>query len=71
MTWGDFFNRPKYVFGLIATLVVVWLLFNPAVLNDLLNRVIMPLLMNALVIGIMIWGIKIMVFGTKKSGGKK
>lgn len=69
MTWRDFFNRPKYVLGLIATLVAIWLLFNPHVIADLINRVVMPLLMNLLVIAIMIWGIKIMVFGNKS--GKK
>ena len=70
MTWKCFFNRPKYVFGLIATLVAIWLLFNPAIIADTINRVIMPLLMNLLVIALMIWGIKIMIFGAKK-GGKK
>ena len=70
MTWRDFFNRPKYVFGLVATLVGIWLLFNPAIIADLINRVVMPLLMQGLVIGLMIWGIKIMIFGAKK-GGKK
>lgn len=70
MTWRDFFNRPKYVFGLVATLVAIWLLFNPAIIADTINRVIMPLLMNLLVIALMIWGIKIMIFGAKK-GGKK
>lgn len=69
MTWKDFLNRPKYVFGLIVTLVAVWLLFNPHVIADLINRVIMPLLMHLLVIAIMIWGVKIMIFG-KKSGKK-
>lgn len=71
MTRRDFFNRPKNVFGLIAALVAVWLLFNPAVLNNLLNRVVMPLLMQGLVIGLMIWGIKIMIFGPKKNSGNK
>lgn len=66
MTWGDFFNRPKYVFGLLATLVVVWFLFHPEVLVDLINQVVMPLLMQGLVIAIVIWGIRIMIFGTKK-----
>lgn len=70
MTWRDFFNRPKYVLGLIATLVAIWLLFNPAIIADTINRVIMPLLMNLLVIALMIWGIKIMIFGAKKSGKK-
>lgn len=70
MTWRDFFNRPKYVLGLIATLVAIWLLFNPAIIADTINRVIMPLLMNLLVIALMIWGIKVMIFGVKK-GGKK
>ena len=71
MTWRDFFNRPKYVFGLVATLVGIWLLFNPAIIADIINRVVMPLLMQGLVIGLMIWGIKIMIFGAKKGGGKK
>lgn len=68
MTWKCFFNRPKYVFGLIATLVAIWLLFNPAIIADIINRVVMPLLMNLLVIALMIWGIKIMIFGAKKKG---
>lgn len=71
MTWKDFFNRPKYVLGLVATLVGIWLLFNPTIFDDIINRVVMPLLMQGLVIGLMIWGIKIMIFGTKKGGGKK
>jgi hypothetical protein len=70
MNWRDFFNRPKYVLGLIATIVGIWLLFNPHIIADLINRVVMPLLMNLLVIAIIIWGIKIMIFGGKK-GGKK
>lgn len=68
-TWRAFFGNPKYVFGLIATLVAIWLLFNPQVIADIINRVIMPLLMNLLVVALMIWGIKIMIFG--KRGGKK
>ena len=70
MTWKCFFNRPKYVFGLIATMVAIWLLFNPAIIADLINRVIMPLLMNLLVIGAIVWGIKLMVFGGPKKKGK-
>lgn len=70
MTWSNFFNRPKYVFGLIATLVAIWLLFNPAIIADVINRVIMPLLMNLLVIALMIWGIKIMIWGGPKKGKK-
>lgn len=69
MTWADFFNRPKCVFGLIGVLVGIWLLANPAVIADLINRVVMPLLMQGLVIGLVIWGIKIMIFG--KGGGSK
>lgn len=71
MTWGQFFNRPKYVFGLVAVLVGTWLLFNPQIIADLINRVVMPLLMNLLVVALMIWGIKIMIFGAKGGGGKK
>ena len=63
MAWADFFNRPKCVFGLIATLVAVWLLFHPEVLVGLINQVVMPLLMQGLVIGVMFWLIKSMIFG--------
>ena len=69
MTWKEMMNRPKYVFGIVATLVAIWLLFNPAIIADLLNNVIMPLLMRGLVIALIVWGIKIMIFGSKK--GKK
>lgn len=69
MTWKEMMNRPKYVFGIVATLVAIWLLFNPAIIADLLSNVIMPLLMQGLVIALIIWGIKIMIFGAKK--GKK
>jgi branched-subunit amino acid permease len=69
MTWREFLNRPKYVFGLIATLVAVWLLFNPEVVVHTINNVVMPILFQLLVVGLMIWGIKIMVFGSKS--GKK
>ena len=71
MTWRDFFNRPRNVFGLIITLVTIWLLFHPQVIADTINNVIMPLLMNLLVIALVIWGIKIMIFGAKKGSGKK
>lgn len=70
MTWRDFFNRPKYVFGLVATLVAIWLLFNPEVVVHTINNVVMPILFQILVVGLMIWGFKIMVFGSKKSGKK-
>lgn len=66
MTWGDFFNRPKYVFGLIATLVGIWLLTHPQIIADLINNVIMPLLMQLLAVAVMIWGFKLMVFGGKR-----
>ena len=69
MTWRDFFNRPRNVFALVITLVAVWLLFHPAVIADLINNVIMPLLMQLFVIALIVWGIKIMIFG--KKGGKK
>jgi hypothetical protein len=68
MTWREFFNTPKYVFGLMATMVAIWLLFNPQIITDLINQVVMPLLMKFLVIALMIWGIKIMIFGIKKKG---
>ena len=70
MTWVDFFNRPKYVFGLVATLVGIWLLFNPEVVMHTINNVVMPILFQLLVVGLIIWGFKIMVFGSKKSGKK-
>ena len=69
-SWRNFFNSPKCVFGLIATLVVTWLLFHPQMIADFVNNVVMPLLMQALVIGIMIWGIKIMIFGGPRKKGK-
>ena len=68
-TWRAFFNNPKYVLGLIATVVAVWLLFHPQIIVDTINNVIMPLLMQLLVVALMIWGIKIMIFGKRR--GKK
>ena len=70
MTWRDFFNRPRNVFGLIITLVTIWLLFHPQVIADLVTNVIMPLLIQLLVVALMIYGIKFMIWGPKK-GGKK
>jgi hypothetical protein len=73
MTWGQFFNRPKNVFVLVATLVGIWLLFNPAVLMDFINNTVMPILMNLLVLAIMVYGIRYMFTGGKSgsSGSKK
>ncbi len=71
MTWRDFFNRPRNVFGLIATLVAIWLLFNPEVVVHTINNVVMPILFQLLVIAIMIYGIKFMIFGPRKSSTKK
>lgn len=66
MTWRDFLNRPKYVFGLVVIIVATWLLFHPQTIVDVVNKVVMPLLMNLLVIALMVWGIKIIIFGKKK-----
>ncbi len=66
MTWAQFFNQPKSVFGLIAAFVVIWLLFNPQTIAHLINEVIMPLLMQGLVIGLLIWAIKLMILGPNR-----
>ena len=66
MTWRDFFNRPRNVFGLVITIVSVWLLFHPEIIVNLINNVVMPLLVQLLVIALIVWGIKIMIFGGKK-----